>query len=184
MQPTVVDPESFQVWKVSSLTTSSGQGEPPRCSFSVTASQLHSAKAASPTLAILYLYTYLLAFYLHSSPPLPSPSPLHCPTLLSLSHPSSTFSSLPPSPPSPPHPFPSLLSPPQSEAFDLWQNVWGSLYPKGSVSRDIISSITESYYLINLVDNDYVRGSCLWDLLEEVLAKAKDPVLAHQNGSE
>lgn len=70
----------------------------------------------------------------------------------------------------------------KTEAFDLWQNVWGSLYPKGSVSRDIISTITESYYLINLVDNDYVRGSCLWDLLEEVLAKAKDPVLAHQNG--
>ena len=62
----------------------------------MTASQLHLAKAASPTLAILYLYTYLLAFYLHSSPPLPSPSPLHCLTLLSLSHPSPTFSYLPP----------------------------------------------------------------------------------------
>ena len=52
------------------------------------------------------------------------------------------------------------------------------------MSREIITSITESYYLINLVDNDYVRGSCLWDLLEEVLTTAEDPVFAQQNGSE
>lgn len=52
------------------------------------------------------------------------------------------------------------------------------------MSREIISSIAESYYLINLVDNDYVQGSCLWDLLEEVLATSKDPVFAQHNGSE
>lgn len=52
------------------------------------------------------------------------------------------------------------------------------------MSREIITSITESYYLINLVDNDYVRGSCLWDLLEDVLTIAEDPVFSQQNGSE
>ena len=44
--------------------------------------------------------------------------------------------------------------------------MWGSLYPIGSKSRAIIDGIQNTYYLVNLVDNDYVAGNCLFRLLE------------------
>lgn len=63
----------------------------------------------------------------------------------------------------------------KDEAFDLWQTHWGSLYPPQSQSRAIITDIQDSYYLINLVDNDFVRGNCLWQLIEDVFEKIKEP---------
>lgn len=61
----------------------------------------------------------------------------------------------------------------KDEAFALWEEQWGKLYAEGSQSRDIISLITNSYYLINLVDNDFPKESCLWDLLEAMFAWRK-----------
>lgn len=55
----------------------------------------------------------------------------------------------------------------QDEAFALWQTHWGSLYPEGSESRRIITQIQNTYYLVNLVDNDFVRGNKLFDLIDE-----------------
>lgn len=43
---------------------------------------------------------------------------------------------------------------------------WGKLYPENSRSRGIIANIVDSYYLVNLVDNDYPKESCLWEVLE------------------
>ena len=57
----------------------------------------------------------------------------------------------------------------QDEAFALWQTNWGTLYPEGSESRRIITQIQNTYYLVNLVDNDFVKGSCLFSLIDEVL---------------
>jgi len=37
---------------------------------------------------------------------------------------------------------------------------------KGSESRKIIEHIHDTYYLINLVDNDFPKESCLWEILE------------------
>ncbi len=42
---------------------------------------------------------------------------------------------------------------------------WGKLYEPGSRSYSIIEQISNTYYLVNLVDNDYPQGSCLWDVL-------------------
>jgi len=57
----------------------------------------------------------------------------------------------------------------QDEAFALWQTHWGTLYPEGSESRRIITQIQNTYYLVNLVDNDFVKGSCLFALIDEAL---------------
>ena len=56
---------------------------------------------------------------------------------------------------------------PQDEAFALWQTHWGSLYPEGSESRRIITQIQNTYYLVNLVDNDFVRGNKLFSVIDE-----------------
>lgn len=46
---------------------------------------------------------------------------------------------------------------------------WGNFYAEGSESRSVIQSIHDTYYLVNLVDNDYVKGNVLFDLLSKVV---------------
>ena len=59
----------------------------------------------------------------------------------------------------------------KDEAFALWREQWGKLYPEGSPSRDLLTRISETYYLVNLVDNDFPSESCLWDLLNAMFAQ-------------
>ncbi|XP_074626835.1 methylenetetrahydrofolate reductase (NADPH)-like isoform X1 [Acropora palmata] len=59
----------------------------------------------------------------------------------------------------------------KDEAFALWKHQWGSIYPESSKSREIIDTIHDTYYLVNLVDNDYVAGNRLFDILHIVLKK-------------
>lgn len=59
----------------------------------------------------------------------------------------------------------------QDEAFALWEHQWGRIYPEKSKGREIIHTIHDTYYLINLVDNDYVAGNKLFDILDIVLKK-------------
>ena len=61
------------------------------------------------------------------------------------------------------------LAPRQDEAFALWKTHWGTIYPENSQSRAIIERISDTYYLVNLVDNDFVGGSCLFQVLYDVL---------------
>ena len=46
----------------------------------------------------------------------------------------------------------------QDEAFGLWTSEWGALYEKGSRSNQIIEEIASTWYLVSVVDNDYVNG--------------------------
>lgn len=59
----------------------------------------------------------------------------------------------------------------KDEAFALWKHQWGSIYPEKSKSREVIDTIHSTYYLVNLVDNDYVAGNQLFDILDVVLKK-------------
>ncbi|XP_071552419.1 methylenetetrahydrofolate reductase (NADPH) [Panulirus ornatus] len=61
----------------------------------------------------------------------------------------------------------------KDEAFGLWEEQWGKLYPENSRSQEIIRHFTQNYYLVNLVDNDYPKESCLWDALEAMFAWRK-----------
>ena len=46
----------------------------------------------------------------------------------------------------------------KDEAFQLWLDEWRSLYEPGSRSWEVISSIHQNYYLLNIVENNYVSG--------------------------
>ncbi|KAK9842600.1 hypothetical protein WJX81_008347 [Elliptochloris bilobata] len=59
----------------------------------------------------------------------------------------------------------------KDEAFALWTEEWGSLYAPGSRSRAVIEDIAGSWYLVSVVDNDYVRGD-LFSVLEAPAAAA------------
>ena len=57
----------------------------------------------------------------------------------------------------------------QDEAFGLWEEYWGSLYPPQSVSHKVIDHIMHNYYLVNLVDNNFPEPSILWRVCKEML---------------
>lgn len=57
------------------------------------------------------------------------------------------------------------------EAFSLWTTLWSNLYDLDSPSFDLIESIRDQYYLVAIIDNDYISGSSdhtntdIWSLL-------------------
>lgn len=58
----------------------------------------------------------------------------------------------------------------KDEAFSLWMNKWARVYPDEDVeSHSVLGSICNTYYLVNLVDNDYPNETCLWSMLEQVI---------------
>merc|ERR1712013_125073 len=59
----------------------------------------------------------------------------------------------------------------RTEAFGLWTEQWGKLYEPDSGSRKILDGIAESCYLVNLVDNDFPKGNCLWEVMEDMFSR-------------
>ncbi|TVU44433.1 hypothetical protein EJB05_03874 [Eragrostis curvula] len=46
----------------------------------------------------------------------------------------------------------------KDEAFEIWTRGWASLFPEGDSSRELLEKVQKSYYLVSLVDNDYIHG--------------------------
>ncbi|XP_044499227.1 methylenetetrahydrofolate reductase 2-like [Mangifera indica] len=46
----------------------------------------------------------------------------------------------------------------KDEAFEIWTRSWAALYPEGDLSRKLLEEVQSSYYLVSLVENDYVHG--------------------------
>ena len=53
----------------------------------------------------------------------------------------------------------------KDEAFSLWMNDWASIYEPKSGSYKLIKEIYDTYYLVNIVDNDYVDGELIQQML-------------------
>ena len=60
----------------------------------------------------------------------------------------------------------------KDEAFALWLSKWKKLYDADSESASLIQSIHDSWFLINIVDNDYVQPgrSAIYLLFDQVIA--------------
>jgi len=46
----------------------------------------------------------------------------------------------------------------KDEAFALWKSQWAALYEPDSESQKLINRIHDTYFLINIVDNDFING--------------------------
>jgi len=46
----------------------------------------------------------------------------------------------------------------KDEAFALWESQWQNIYTEDTPSWKLIQTIRDTYYLVNVVDNDYVSG--------------------------
>lgn len=54
------------------------------------------------------------------------------------------------------------------EAFQLWTAMWASLYDDESHSNELIHHVHDTYFLVAIVDNDYMVDN-LWSLFDEVI---------------
>ncbi|XP_005996631.1 methylenetetrahydrofolate reductase isoform X1 [Latimeria chalumnae] len=64
----------------------------------------------------------------------------------------------------------------KDEAFALWIEQWAKLYEEETPSRMIIQYIHDNYYLVNLVDNDFLLENCLWQVIEDMFELLAIPV--------
>jgi len=55
----------------------------------------------------------------------------------------------------------------KDEAFSLW-NVWKDLYEDNSKAYNIIDKVSNEYYLINIVDNNFQRDNKIYEILEQL----------------
>ena len=46
----------------------------------------------------------------------------------------------------------------QDEAFQLWLTEWATLYEESSQSKEVIQGIVNSYYLVSVVENNFIDG--------------------------
>lgn len=71
----------------------------------------------------------------------------------------------------------------KDEAFALWLESWGSLYEVGSKSHKVIEAIHDNYYLVNLVDNEFPKETCLWELVDKMLTLAASTAGSKSNST-
>ncbi len=83
----------------------------------------------------------------------------------------------------------------QDEAFELWLSQWATAYEEGSAARKVIEDIHGTFFLVNIVDNDFTgegfgaeeagagagaeeegRGQDLFSLFRSVILKSMGPV--------
>lgn len=50
------------------------------------------------------------------------------------------------------------------EAFAIWAQ-WRGIYPRGSKTAELLGSVREDVWLVNVIWNDFVEGDKLWELL-------------------
>ena len=53
----------------------------------------------------------------------------------------------------------------KDEAFGLWISDWANIYDTKSKSYKLLNEVYETYYLVNIVDNNFVDG----DMLKHIL---------------
>jgi len=56
----------------------------------------------------------------------------------------------------------------KDEAFILWTAQWADLYDHASPSHKLISDISEKFFLVNIVDNDFLNGD-IFAIFNEII---------------
>ncbi|KAI7374750.1 hypothetical protein KC336_g20138, partial [Hortaea werneckii] len=59
---------------------------------------------------------------------------------------------------------------------------WAKCYDEGSQSKNLIKEITESWYLVNIVDNDFRNERGIFPLFDGLKVEGVEPTAAAVNG--
>ncbi len=57
----------------------------------------------------------------------------------------------------------------KDEAFALWKSQWQSIYEKDSKSWNLLQEIHDSFYLVTVVDNDFINGD-IFAIFDKIMA--------------
>jgi len=57
----------------------------------------------------------------------------------------------------------------KDEAFCLWLSKWASIYEEGE-SKQLISSIYNNYYLVNIVDNNFIEEPKIFQVINKLIS--------------
>ena len=57
----------------------------------------------------------------------------------------------------------------KSEAFALWLSRWAAAYDDDSAAADVLHEIHDAYYLINVVDDNFIDGN-IFQLFDDAAA--------------
>eukprot|EP00182_Erythrolobus_australicus_P001332 CAMPEP_0185830232 /NCGR_PEP_ID=MMETSP1353-20130828/702_1 /TAXON_ID=1077150 /ORGANISM="Erythrolobus australicus, Strain CCMP3124" /LENGTH=627 /DNA_ID=CAMNT_0028528107 /DNA_START=33 /DNA_END=1916 /DNA_ORIENTATION=- len=57
----------------------------------------------------------------------------------------------------------------KDEAFSVWTDIWAEHYDANSPARGVLSKVRDTYYLVNVVDNDYISGD-IFEVFASVLS--------------
>jgi len=57
----------------------------------------------------------------------------------------------------------------KDEAFALWKSQWSSIYDEPSKAKHLIDEIYNTFWLVNVVDNDFVKGD-LFAIFESIIS--------------
>jgi len=55
----------------------------------------------------------------------------------------------------------------KDEAFALWNSQWASLYPEESESRKLLNRVAESFFLVTIIENNYINGN-IFAIFDEI----------------
>lgn len=61
----------------------------------------------------------------------------------------------------------------KDEAFALWLDMWAEIYPPDSESRRLLQRVHDTFYLVNVVDNDFQQGD-LFAVFSELLSELEE----------
>jgi methylenetetrahydrofolate reductase (NADPH) len=68
----------------------------------------------------------------------------------------------------------------RAEAFALWRQQWAVIYEEGSVASDVVHTIHDTYFLVNLVDNDFIESD-LFRVVQNAVAILQQPGAAERD---
>jgi hypothetical protein len=67
----------------------------------------------------------------------------------------------------------------KDESFRLWISLWASIYDDESASAALVHSIYDSFFLVAIIDNDFITNSYMWSIFGELTAEQEG---AGENG--
>jgi len=53
--------------------------------------------------------------------------------------------------------------------MQLWTTIWASIYDDESASNALLHSIHDTYFLVAIIDNDYVSSTSIWSVFHELV---------------
>lgn len=67
----------------------------------------------------------------------------------------------------------------KDEAFGLWLSRWASIYDDETKSSELIHEIHDTYFLVALIDNDYIADKYIWECFDNIIDGPLTPSPSH-----